>query len=110
MSNFNAWLERKIAEDFGGPADYQFNSDDDVAEDYEAATSDLVKTVMSKYPQELTRFLSQLADERGDSELESLLKRVQGRSADSWKPRMSPEPDEVVAPKADRGHDKQGAS
>lgn len=101
MSNFTNWLNRKIAEN-------GFSSEEDIAGDYEMATTDLVRTVMSKYPQEMTSFLARLADERGDSELESLLRKVQGQSSNGWKPKHNPEPDEIVTPKADRGHDTNG--
>lgn len=100
MSNFSDWLSRRLAEN-------DFSSEEDVAGDYEAAMTDLVRTVMSKYPMDITKFLARLADDRGDSELESLLKKVQGRTpTSSWKPKHNPEPEEIVAPKSDKSHDQ----
>jgi hypothetical protein len=89
------------------PSDrFRFNSDGGgVGEDYEKNLRELAKVVMQKYNYEFKRFLNQLIEERGDGELRSLLRKLDtdGTSPDPWKPSHPREPDEIVAPKADRG-------
>lgn len=108
MDNFRDWItKKKLRSESQHPADrFQFNRDGDVAGDYEKDLQDLTKVVMSRYQTEFTRWLAQLADENGDSELEDLIKRVQtdgSMNGDSWEPTNPKEKEEIVAPKADRG-------
>lgn len=115
MIQFRDWLRRRVrAESFGYDPTDRFRSNDDLdnAGDYERDTRDLVKTVMTKYRQEFLRFLRHLVEDRGDGELRSLLRRIdtEDRSPDPWKPSHPGDPDEVVAPKADRGAELAGSA
>lgn len=110
MANFKRWLDKKLAESLEDGNGFRFNSNDDAAGDYEVAMKDLTQVMMSKYNQEFIQFVGRIADERGDRELERLIKKVapsRGSSPESrWKPKRHRDPDEVVAPTADRGHDQ----
>lgn len=120
MIRFSEWLRkrRRVIEGFDDSSDpvdkFKFNSGrgSDVAGDYEKDLQDLAKVVMCKYNQEFRRFLNQLSDERGDSELRTLLRKLDTErgSPDPWGSSHPQEPDEVVAPKADRGSESTGGS
>lgn len=120
MIRFNDWLLRKkrVSEGFDDSFDpvdkFKFNSNGprDVAGDYEKDLKELAQVVMYKYNQEFRRFLNQLSDERGDGELKTLLRKLDTdrSSPDPWRASHTKEPDEVVAPKADRGAEATGSS
>ncbi len=115
MSNFKTWLrrkEQKIAETLDDGSGYRYNSEEDRAGDYEVALNDLTKIVMSKYNNEFMKFLNQLVRERGDNELERMLKKVdpQKNAGHLYKPRKNKEQEDVVAPISDRGHEENGGS
>jgi hypothetical protein len=113
MSEFSKWLNRrKVKESFGSdPSDkFKFNGDPDVAGDYERDQKDLVKILSTRYQQDFHEFIKRLAEERGDSELMSLMRKCQtDRSPDPWKVTHASERDEVVPPEADRGAEMSGA-
>lgn len=119
MKDFKSWLARKHPRfkeswDSGSsPVDrFKFNDgDSDVAGDYEKDLVELAKVVMTKYRNEFNRFLKQVADENNDGEIRSLLRRLEtDRTPDPWKPSHPKEPDEIVAPKADRGAETTGSN
>jgi len=115
MGGFAKWVDRrKIKESFGSsPSDqFKFNKDPDVAGDYERDQSDLVKHLFTKYQTEFHEFIKKLAEDRGDHELMSMLRRCQtdNRSPDPWRVSHSSGNDEVVPPEADRGSETYGSS
>jgi hypothetical protein len=114
MSEFTKWLKRRnVKESFGSdPSDrFKFNGDPDVAGDYERDQKDLVKLLSTKYQNDFHEFIKRLAEERGDHELMTLMRRCQtdNRSPDPWKVTHSSDRDEVVPPEADRGGEHMGA-
>ena len=115
MGNFRKWLNhRGYLEGIEDAADrFRFSDDHIGGRDYEKDFQELVKVIMSKYNTEFLRFTTELSDQRGDQEVRDLLRRVQvdrKDTVDDWKPKHPKEPEQVVTPKADRGHDPNQVS
>lgn len=114
MTEFKKWLQkRRMKESFGSdPADkFRFNGDPDVGGDYERDQKDLIKLLSSKYESDFNEFVKRLAEERGDHELMTLMRRCStgSRTPDPWRVTHSSDKDEVVPPEADRGAEMSGA-
>jgi hypothetical protein len=93
MNDFHTWLKLK-RENF-------IPTRKDSGTDYERVINDLTKICLTKYNAELMRLFNQLANDHNDNELHELLDKLSGEKPNDWlKP--SKEPDEVVAPNADR--------
>lgn len=110
MGYFTEWLDKKCIseeiEDIGSPADaYRFNSEEDgmVANDHDQIKSELFRLVYDKYTAETMQFLDGIA-QRGDEEVNNLLKKLKANSPSDFKePRHPSDSDEVVPPEADTG-------
>lgn len=80
MGNFTKWLKRtgRVTEDLtSDPTDkFKFNSDGETPRDYERDCQELTKELTTKYHQEFFQFVKQLADERGDDDLNTLLDKI----------------------------------
>lgn len=106
MSMFSNWLKKRmINEDDDPTSSFKFNTDDsDYAQDHDKLMTELIKTVLRKYPDETMDFLNTIAG-RGDAEVAGLLRKSQRGQG----PRLAREPShptqaEVVPSTADTGH------
>jgi hypothetical protein len=100
MGKFSDWIRRRN-ESFGN----KYGMDNDKAGDYENDLKNLAKLLVSTYHTEFFTFLQQLVEDEGNSELQELMDKVahERKSAFRDGDLRNKEPDEVVAPMADRG-------
>jgi hypothetical protein len=99
MGKFKDWV-RQHRESFG--AKYGF--DQDKAGDYENDLKNLAKLLASTYHTEFFTFLQQLAEDEKNSELKELIDKVAHYRKSAFRDGdlRNKEPEEVVAPMADR--------
>jgi hypothetical protein len=109
MSIFQQWLRnRNLKEGLANGADpvdgFKFGgNDEDYADDYENVQRELVKAIMSKYPDEAMEFFNGIA-QRGDEEVAALLSKLQQDKPDQMRaPQHPTDGDEVVPSGADTG-------
>jgi hypothetical protein len=100
MGKFKDWV-RRHQESFGA----KYGLDQDRAGDYENDLKNLAKLLVSTYHTEFFTFLQQLAEDEGNSELQELMDKVAHERKGAFRDGdlRNKEPDEVVAPMADRG-------
>jgi hypothetical protein len=105
MLRFQQWLlNKRVKEENNIINKFNINPDNkDFAEDQEQVEKQLLKIVLRKYPEETMDFLSTIA-QRGDSEVASLLRKVdRSEPRSSIEPQHPDENDAVVIPAADAG-------
>ncbi len=105
MGKFKDWI-RQHQESFGN----KFGLDQDRAGDYENDLKSLAKLLVGTYHTEFFTFLQQLAEDESNVELEELIDKVSHSRKHAFRDGdlRNKEPDEVVAPTADRGSNGGG--
>lgn len=105
MGKFRDWI-RQHRESF----DNKFGLDQDKAGDYENDLKNLAKLLVGSYHTEFFTFLQQLADDEGSSELDELIDKISHSRKGAFRDGdlRNKEPDEIVAPTADRGSNGGG--
>jgi hypothetical protein len=110
MSIFKKWLKKKDyiegLADGGYPIEkFNYNDKDyDFAKDNDKNIMDLFKSILEKYPEETFDFFDEIA-ERGDSEINNLLKNIDKKQTRFPKSsRNISNDDEIVPSSADSGY------
>ena len=102
------WMKQKRLKegslDYGYPDNgFKTNDEKDHPVDQEQVEKELFKVLLSKYPQETIEFINRIA-QRGDSEVSSLLKKINKQDNSGFgQPNHSIDKDEVVPSNADVG-------